>query len=111
MRVGSPARHGIHDNMPPGYEAMSPANQGLANAHDGVGTQGMTSGAMSKVYAEQQPERATYQAQQNELLNVRDAGNYAINQSLASSNQLEIEGSNRDYKAQVGLTNVLSAIA
>ena len=111
MRVGSPARHGIHDNMPPGYEAMSPANQGLANAHDGVGTQGMTSGAMSKVYAEQQPERATYQEMQNRNLNVRDAETYAVNESLAGSQQAMLQDADVRNKTQVGLTEVLATIA
>ena len=102
--------HGIGDNMTPGYEAMTPANQGMPNAFDGAGTGGMTSGAMSKLYAEQQPERATYQAVQNEQLNMRDAQTYAVNESLAGSKQMQLEESDKQNKIQVGLAQVLSDV-
>ncbi len=111
MRVGSPARHGLPDNMAPGYEAMIPANQGLPNAFDGVATQGMTSGAMSKVYAEQQPERATYQEIQNKQLNIRDGQTYAINESLAGAQQASLKEADLRNKTQTGLTHVLASIA
>jgi len=79
--------HGISDNMPPGYDGMSPANQGLANQFDGAGTDGNTSGAMSKPYAAQQPELAAVHAAQNDNLNMQGQRVYLNNESRAASNQ------------------------
>ena len=66
---------------------------------------------MSKVYAEQQPERATYQEMQNRNLNVRDAETYAVNESLAGSQQAMLQDADVRNKTQVGLTEVLATIA
>jgi len=107
MRPGSPAMHGLQDNMPQGYEAMIPGNQGLANAYDGAMTGGKSGGGMSKVYAEPQAERAQYQSEQLTNLNMRDASTYAQNQALGNARQMQIEEAGVQSRINRGLNQVM----
>ena len=110
MRPGSPAMHGIADNMPPGYEAMIPSNQGMANAYDGAMTGGKTAGGMSKVYAEPQAERASLQSEQLMGKNLEGAAVYAQNEALQGSRQASAMEADKQNKINRGLNQVMADI-
>ena len=110
MRPGSPAMHGLADNMPPGYEAMIPSNQGMANAYDGVMTGGKTAGGMSKVYAEPQSERTSLQSEQLMRRNLEGAAVYAQNESLQMSRLASVMEADKQNKINRGLNQVLADI-
>lgn len=102
--------HGLSDNMPAGYDAMIPSNQGLANAYDGVMTGGSTGGGMSKVYAEPQAERAGYQEIQKAQKDMEGAAVYAQNEALQGARQMQTLESDKQAKINRGLNSVLGDI-
>ena len=110
MRPGSPAMHGLQDNMPQGYENMIPSNQGLANSYDGAMTGGKTGGGLSKVYAEPQAERAAYQSEQLATKNAEGASVYATNAALGAARQQSADIADKQTKINLGLNQVMGDI-